>query len=325
MLQDNENYRRRLGRGISALLGGGPQAAEAIASGADAQLELRHVGVEQIERSPFQPRQDFDADSLNELAASIREHGVLQPLLVRELDGGFQLVAGERRWQAAKSAGLATVPCRVIDVIDKTACELALEENLKRKDLNDLEKAHAFRRYIDHFQCTVDELAKQLSMSRSTVSNILRLLDLPEPIQHAVQSGKISAGHARALLSLENLAQQLELCGRIQAEGLNVRQTEAAVKELLQPSQPASAEAAADSAGQGPAVAGTIPLPEEPDETSGGERTNHVRSLEEQLGNLLGVKVEIRLKTKDSGAIVVPFTSNAEFERILGRLRRAAA
>ncbi|MFO1092342.1 MAG: ParB/RepB/Spo0J family partition protein [Planctomycetaceae bacterium] len=232
MLQDNENYRRRLGRGISALLGGGPQAAEAIASGADAQLELRHVGVEQIERSPFQPRQDFDADSLNELAASIREHGVLQPLLVRELDGGFQLVAGERRWQAAKSAGLATVPCRVIDVIDKTACELALEENLKRKDLNDLEKAHAFRRYIDHFQCTVDELAKQLSMSRSTVSNILRLLDLPEPIQHAVQSGKISAGHARALLSLENLAQQLELCGRIQAEGLNVRQTEAAAKEL---------------------------------------------------------------------------------------------
>lgn len=323
MLQDNEAYRRRLGRGISALLGGAPPAAQEYAPPADAQLELRHVAVEQIERNPFQPRKDFDADGLTELAGSIREHGVLQPLLVREIDGGFQLVAGERRWQAAKKAGLTTVPCRVIDVVDKTACEVALEENLKRKDLGELEKACAFRQYLDHFQCSIEELARQLSLSRSNVSNVLRLLELPEPVKNAVQTGKISAGHARALLALEEVADQLALCGRIQAEGLSVRQTESAVKELLQ-----SRSAATAGGDTEPVAADTSPetlslTQEEP--AAGAERTNHVRSLEEQLGNLLGVKVEIRLKTRESGAIVVPFASNAEFERILSRLRRAAA
>jgi len=322
--QENELYRRRLGRGISALLGGAAPAPQETAP--ETNLELRHIGVDQIERNPFQPRKDFDADALTELAASIKEHGVLQPLLVRELDGGFQLVAGERRWQAAKKAGLTAVPCRVLDIIDKAACEVALEENLKRKDLTDLEKAAAFRRYIDHFQCTIEELAKQLSMSRPNVNNILRLLDLPEPVRAALQAGKITAGHARAILSLSELSDQLALCGRIQAEGLSVRQTEAAARQINNP-QPA-VETPAASGDEVAAVStesagpDTIPLPQA--ETS-DERTNHVHSLEEQLGGLLGVKVEIRLKSKDAGTIVVPFTSNDEFERILTRLRRAAA
>jgi ParB family chromosome partitioning protein len=320
---ENELYRRRLGRGISALLGGAAPAPQETAP--ETNLELRHIGVDQIERNPFQPRKDFDSDALTELAASIKEHGVLQPLLVRELDGGFQLVAGERRWQAAKKAGLTAVPCRVLDIIDKAACEVALEENLKRKDLTDLEKAAAFRRYIDHFQCTIEELAKQLSMSRPNVNNILRLLDLPEPVRAALQAGKITAGHARAILSLSELSDQLALCGRIQVEGLSVRQTEAAARQTNNP-QPAVETPAA----QGDEVAATtesagrdtIPLPQ-PEPTE--ERTNHVHSLEEQLGSLLGVKVEIRLKSKDAGSIVVPFASNDEFERILTRLRRAAA
>ena len=323
MLQDNEMYRRRLGRGISALLGGAAPASEETAP--EDALELRHIAVDAIERNPYQPRKAFDADGLTELAGSIKEHGVLQPLLVRELDGGFQLIAGERRWQAAKKAGLTTVPCRVLDIIDKAACEVALEENLKRKDLTDIEKAHAFKRYIDHFQCTIEELAKQLSMSRSNVNNILRLLDLPEPIRNALQAGKISTGHARAILSLDDVAEQLALCGRVQSEGLSVRQTEAAVrpKPVVEPAA-ATVEAAA-----GPVIANspdsapeTIPMTSDarPD-----DRTNHVASLEEQLGALLGVKVEIKLRTKDSGTILVPFASNDEFERILGRLRRSAA
>jgi len=323
VLQDNEMYRRRLGRGISALLGGAAPAAEETAP--EANLEMRYIGVERIERNPYQPRKDFDADSLTELAGSIKEHGVLQPLLVRELDGSFQLVAGERRWQAAKKAGLTAVPCRVIDVVDKTACEVALEENLKRRDLTDIEKAAAFRRYLDHFQCTIDELARQLSMSRSNVNNILRLLDLPEPVKSALQTGKISSGHARTLLSLDNVADQLALCGRIQSEGLSVRQTEAAVRQASQPQQAGETTAAGGVEAASPsseqAAPETIPMAAgAPD-----ERTNHVQSLEEQLGALLGVKVEIKLKTKDAGLIMVPFASNDEFERIVTRLRRAAA
>jgi ParB family chromosome partitioning protein len=313
-VQNPEPYRRRLGRGLSSLLGGGAAPASTEVE-STATLELRHIPIDGIDRNPHQPRKAFDGDALAELAGSIREHGVLQPLLVRELDNRFQLVAGERRWLAAQKAGLTVVPCRVMDVIDKTACEVALEENLKRKDLTDLEKAAAFRDYLMHFQCTIEELAKQLSLNRSTVSNLLRLLELPEPVKNALQAGKITAGHARALLSLERQADQLALCGRIQAEGLSVRETEAAVKQVETIAAPAD-----DGA--------TIPMAAAGAAASAGktdDRTNHVRSLEEQLGALLGTKVEIRLRTRTAGTIRIPFASNDEFERILQQLRRRAA
>lgn len=322
-LQNQENYRRRLGRGLSALLGGGA-APSSTEFASDEPLELRHIPVGAIDRNPHQPRKAFDAEALEELAGSIREHGVLQPLLVREIEHRFQLVAGERRWLAAQKAGLTNVPCRVIDVVDKTACEVALEENLKRKDLTDLEKAQAFRDYLAHFQCTIEELARQLSLNRSTVSNILRLLELPEPVKNALQSGRITAGHARALLSLEQEADQLALCGRIQAEGLSVRETEAAVKSLQ---APPAVEAGPDSVSSEPPSEGTIPISAAaaPGQPGSDGRTNHVRSLEEQLGGLLGVTVEIKLRSKEAGTIVIPFASNDEFERILQQLRRRAA
>lgn len=323
-----EAPRRRLGRGLSALLGGQAPAHE-IAEGTAAPAgegELRYISIHQVSRNPWQPRKEFEADALGELAASIKEHGVLQPLLVREIDGGYQLIAGERRWLAAQRAGVETVPCRVLDVIDKTACEFALEENLKRKDLSDLEKAHAFREYIAQFQCSIEELSKQLSMSRSAMSNILRLLDLSEPVRNALQTGKISSGHGRALLSLE-AADQLELCGRIQAEGLSVRQTEAAVKQMLGRAEtPAPVEAAAetpatptDAAAESPDVLSMESAQADP------HVTNHVRDLQEQLRELLGTPVEIRLNSKNSGQIVIPFAGNSEFERILGTLRSRAA
>jgi ParB family chromosome partitioning protein len=313
--------KRRLGRGLSALLGGSTPAAEETATQDDA--ELRNIPVQALARNPFQPRREFDAESLGELASSIKEHGVLQPLLVREVDGGYQVIAGERRWQASIRAGLTTVPCRIVDVIDKTACEYALEENLKRKDLGDLEKAQAFRDYLNAFGCTVEELAKQLSMNRSTVSNFLRLLDLAEPVRLALASAKITAGHARALLPLE-VADQLALCGRIQAESLSVRATEAAARKILgrgpaeKPAEAAGVEGPSES---DPAVISMADAAAQQDQ----ERTKHVASLEDQLRSLLGTQVQIKLTSKETGSIVIPFTSNDQFEHILRTLHRAAA
>lgn len=343
-----ENPRRRLGRGLTALLGSGPAYSESEPTAA----ELRNIPVDQITRNPFQPRKDFNTDELNELSDSIREHGVLQPLLVRELDGSYQLIAGERRWLASQRAGLTQVPCRVVDVIDQTAFEYALEENLKRKDLSDIEKAYAFREYLNHFSCSIEELGKQLSMSRSAVSNILRLLELPEPIRNAISAGKISSGHARSLLPLGE-ADQLALCGRIQAEQLSVRATEATVRQMLgrvkpeevaapvaeapAPEAAAPAEDAAAPVANGSAAPAFVhhdsqPAASEPPQVISfeqareeSERTPHLASLEEQLRNLLGTAVEIKLKSKDAGTILIPFTSNEEFERILRSLHRAAA
>jgi len=316
-IANSENYRRRLGRGLSSLLGGAAPAHNEAESG-EAQ-ELRHIPIDAIDRNPFQPRKQFDADGITELADSIAEHGILQPLLVRALDDRLQLVAGERRWMAARKAGLTTVPCRIVDVIDKTACEFALEENLKRRDLTDLEKAHAFRKYLDHFQCSIEELGRQLSMNRSTVSNLLRLLELPEPIQHALQAGKITAGHARAILSLTHEADQLVLSGRIQAESLSVRQAEAAAKELIKLAEQAPIPNGETAESE---PADTIAIDAASREA---DRTNHVRSLEEQLSMLLGAKVAIRLRSKESGEICIPFASNAEFERLLKVMRQRAA
>ncbi len=342
--------RRRLGRGLSAMLGSGPAFSES----EPAAAELRNIPVAEIARNPFQPRKDFNPEDLNELSDSIREHGVLQPILVREFDGAYQLIAGERRWLASQRAGLTHIPCRVVDVIDQTAFDYALEENLKRKDLSDIEKAQAFRQYLDHFHCSIEELGKQLSMSRSAVSNILRLLELTEPVRNALASGKISSGHARSLLPLPE-ADQLALCGRIQAEQLSVRQTEATVRQMLGREKPApvaeeqalisqpvvAQEAAqdyapvsqvytADSGAPDNCEIQTAPV-EAPHVLSmdqaraENDRTPHLASLEEQLRNLLGTSVEIKLKTKDSGTIMIPFSSNEEFERLLRSLHRAAA
>ena len=316
-----EMPRRRLGRGLSALLGGGGPAHEAVES--ELESDLRQLPTGQISRNPYQPRKEFEQEALSELAASIAEHGILQPLLVREFDGGFQLIAGERRWLAAQKVGLETVPCCVVDVIDKTACEFALEENLKRKDLSDLEKAQAFREYLQHFECSTEELAKQLSMSRSTVSNLMRLLDLPEPIRNLLQQGKISTGHARALLPLEE-ADQLALSGRIQAESLNVRQTEQEVRKVQGRAAVPPADSASNSDGDGRAEPGS-PLEVVSVPAIDPNVTNHVRDMEQQLRNALGAPVEIKLQSKDSGQIMIPFGSNEEFERILGLLREPAS
>ncbi len=313
--------RRRLGRGISALLGGA-SPAEALPADSDgtspslipipdrmSPQDANQIHVELIDRNPFQPRKDFNPESLNELVESIRQHGVLQPLLVRPCGTQYQLIAGERRWLAAQQAGLETVPCRVLELEDRAMCEAALEENLKRKDLNVLEKAQAFQDYLHRFSMTADDLARKLSMSRSSLCNFLRLLELSDFVKEALLAERVTYGHARAILSLPPDG-QIVLCQRIEAESLSVRQTESAVRELLKQQQDG---------------AETIPFTTAAEsKPSPAEVSNHVRSLEEQLQQLLGVPVAIKLSAKEKGKIVIPFSNNDDFERILRHLRRAA-
>ena len=311
-MDERVQIRRRLGRGLNALLGddvAGTDMPVSTGGGEPTapQGELRQMPVNSIERNPYQPRTEFEASSLRELSDSIQQHGVLQPLLVRALpNGGWQLIAGERRLMAAKQAGLATVPCRILELEEQQVCEVALEENLKRKDLNVLEKAQAFANYLQQFGRTIEELSKQLSLDRSTVSNLLRLLDLAEPVKQSLRSDKITGGHARALLSLST-EQQIVLCQKIESESLSVRATEAAVRELLAESKSNAETVAFD-----------------PQHKPKPTATHHVLSLQGQLRDLLGVPVEIKLRGKESGQILITFGSNDDFERVLRVLRRAA-
>jgi len=307
--------KRRLGRGLDALLGGKSQEATEAAPVAIAQpvpaavvssQPVTLLAVDKIRRNPFQPRSEFDEDSLNELAKSIGLHGVLQPVLVRKTEKGYQLIAGERRWLAAQRAGLKEVPCRVMVLADREVSEAAMEENLKRKDLNVLEKAQAFQDYVDRFGCTIEELGKRLSMDRSTVSNMLRLLELPEPVRRLLHEEKITGGHAKAMLPLEEV-DQLAVCERIQAESLSVRKTEQAVRSILR--------------GE---AADTIPIESAKKHKAAPERTSHVDSLEQQLRDALGLKVQIKLKTGESGQVTIDFGSNADFDRITRFIRKAA-
>lgn len=304
---NQEPARRRLGRGLNALLGTASMGGSDESSSAD----HTEISVELIERNPFQPRQDFDQSALNELVDSIRQHGVLQPILVRPAGDGYQLIAGERRLISAKKAGLRQVPCRVLNLTDQQVSEVALEENLKRQDLNVLEKAIAFQEYLKRFGCTIEDLARRLSFERSTVSNMLRLLELPDSVKTDLRSDKISAGHARAILALKNHDEQVALSQRVQKEGLSVRKTEEAVREFV-------------------ATKDADVVPFQPSEdgasASGGNKTSHVIGLQNQLRDWLGTNVEIKLsgKAKDKGKIVIDFASNDDFERIVGKLQRAA-
>src|SRR3954452_828595 len=214
--------KRRLGRGLEALLGRDEGGFE---PGSFDQSELAYLAVDQIDPNPFQPRRQFDPAEIAALADSLRQHGMLQPILVRSVHDRYQLIAGERRLRASLEAQLHEVPARVLDLDDQRVSELAMVENLQREDLNALEKATAFRDYLDTYGGTQEELAGRLGLDRSTVSNLLRLLELPSEIQDAVRVKRITQGHARALLGLDDASHQLEACQRIIAESLTVRQT----------------------------------------------------------------------------------------------------
>jgi ParB family transcriptional regulator, chromosome partitioning protein len=268
-----------LGRGLSALI-----------PGASDETGLVEVPVQAVAPNPRQPRQGFDEESLEGLARSIREVGVLQPVVVRRVNGGYELVAGERRVRAAKLAGLATVPALVRTTDDTESLREALIENIHRQDLSALEQAAAFQELQDDLGVTQEDLAERLGHSRSHVANTIRLLNLPPDVQRLLAEGSLTAGHARALLSLEDPEAQMSLGLRIAAEGLSVRQTEDLVRSFVV--HPAARTEAA-------------PKPVDP----------KLLQIEEALADALGARVRIQ-RARRKGRIVIDFGSKADLDRI---------
>ncbi|HHV58638.1 MAG TPA: ParB/RepB/Spo0J family partition protein [Firmicutes bacterium] len=223
-MTQKKDLRHGLGRGLAALL----PAVEA-----QGDEPVREVPVKEIRPNSFQPRRVFDEEKLAELAESVRAHGVLQPVVVRAVIGGFELVAGERRWRAAQLAGLERVPVVVRELSDAEMMEIALIENLQREDLNPLEEATAYQRLLQEFGLTQEELARRLGKSRSHIANIIRLLNLPAGVQEYVSRGTISMGHARALLALEDAELQNQVCRQVVTKNLSVRETENLIRSLL--------------------------------------------------------------------------------------------
>jgi ParB family chromosome partitioning protein len=210
--------RKALGKGLGALLPSVPAGAQ--------EKTFIEISVDQVVPNKYQPRTTFHEETLNELAQSIKSDGVIQPVIVRRSGSGYELIAGERRWRAAKKAGLKTIPAVVRDVSEFRTLEWALIENIQREDLNPIEEATAYSSLIQDFHLTQDELAQRVGKDRTTISNYLRLLKLPAEIKEKIQRGELTMGHARALISLEKAKDQLELANRIIAEQLNVRQVE---------------------------------------------------------------------------------------------------
>lgn len=290
--------KRRLGRGLDSLLGtdeGGfePSSLEA--------ADLVHLAVDRIDPNPFQPRRQFDPAEIAALADSIRQHGMLQPIIVRAAGDRFQLIAGERRLRASVEAQLAQIPARVMVLDDRKVSELAMVENLQREDLNALEKAHAFRDYLKRYGGTQEELSGRLGLDRSTLSNLIRLLELPEEVQSAVMTKAITQGHARALLGLSDPASMIAACTRVIEEGLTVRQTEALVATGIP--TPSRSRVRKD-----PSHAETPKAP-------------HVLELEESLKVRFGTPVAIRPRSRDRGQIVIDYNNQEEYERVIGLIQ----
>jgi ParB family chromosome partitioning protein len=302
---------RRLGRGLEALLGS-PMSLDVPGDAPAAVLPpgkgLVELSIYEIDRNPYQPRREIDEDELQQLAESIKEHGLLQPIVVRRVDDRYQIIAGERRLRAATKAGMEHVPAQVRDVDDRQMAELAIVENLQRKDLGPLEKAASFHQYLQTYRCTQEELAGRLKINRSTIANLIRLLELPEAVQKALREGKISQGHARALLPLGDEQEQIKFAKRIVKEDLSVREVESQVKQMIraedvEPLRVVSAE--------GEAV-----------ESESSERTPdpHLASLEMEFRAALGTQVEVRQTAEGRGRIVIHFGSHEEFERLRAQL-----
>jgi ParB family chromosome partitioning protein len=256
---------------------------------------VQRVALDRIRPCPLQPRKDFSPETLRELADSIREQGIVQPLIVRERDGHLELIAGERRWRAAQLLGLAEVPVILREADDRAVLELALIENLQRENLNPIEEAHGYAQLTEQFQLKQEEVATKVGKSRAAVANALRLLKLPPSLQASIREGRLSVGHAKVILGLASEQNQRLAAERILKEGLNVRQTEALVARF--------------QARESGTVSGPVP-------PTPLTRDTHVASLEDQLRERLGTKVHLRY-AQGKGALEITFFSDSELERIL--------
>jgi ParB family chromosome partitioning protein len=306
--------RPALGRGLGALLGGNPvltqpaptpgvvspapaPAPVAIAAAViDTRERVQRVPLDRIRPCPLQPRKDFSPEALRELADSIREQGIVQPLIVRERDGYFELIAGERRWRAAQLLQLPEAPIIVRQADDRAVLELALIENLQRENLNAIEEAHGYAQLAEQFQLTQEEISGKVGKSRAVVANALRLLKLPPPIQSFIREGRLSVGHAKVILGLTNEKDQKLVAERVIKEGLNVRQTEGLLAKLQKRAlRPAAAR---------------------PETVAAPAGDPHVALLEDRLREVFATKVQLHY-AEGKGTVEISFFSDKDLERIL--------
>jgi len=288
--------RKSLGRGLDALLG---QPGEIETK--NQKQGLTEIPIEQIGPGPFQPRKQIDESQLNELAQSIKAQGVIQPIVVREraiadshTGVRFEIIAGERRWRATQIAGLENIPAVVRTIADSEAVAVALIENIQRENLNPLEEANAFQRLIIEYEMSHQEVANSVGRARASITNALRLLDLPSSVQELVNKKMLTMGHARALLSIQDRGMQLEVANLIVEKGLSVREAEGLVRKIVDKKKPKQQKTAID-----------------PD----------IQRLEKDLTNRLGAKVSIKHKKSGGGTLSIKYSSSDELEGILSKIR----
>jgi ParB family transcriptional regulator, chromosome partitioning protein len=281
------NKNRGLGRGLGALI---PEI-----DSESNDMTTTEIDLNLILSNPYQPRHEFSAEKLTELADSIKSHGIIQPLVVRRINGKMQLIAGERRLRAAKLAGLTTVPVVIKDISEQNMMEIAIVENIQREDLSPIEEAEAYRRLMNEFYLTQDDIAKKVGKSRPAIANTLRLLNLPTEVQTDLSSGTLTMGHARALLALKTSEEQKAVWAQIQLKQLSVRETEELIRKLNEP----------------PVVSRETKIAK----TGTLQRDPNVMVVEEELQHALGTKVIIKGKGK-TGKIEIDYYSEDDFERI---------
>lgn len=285
-----------LGRGLDALISTREVQTEGSSS-------INEISIDKIKANPNQPRRDFDPASLKELADSIAEIGIVQPITLRAMeDGTYQIIAGERRWRASAIAGLQTIPAYIRTADDENVMEMALIENIQREDLNSLEIALAYQHLLEQYNLTQERLSERVGKNRTTITNYLRLLKLPAPIQVALQNREIDMGHTRALLTLDNPTLQIKLFNEIRKEGLSVRKVEEMVKALM--------EGESVKAGDRKIAPKGTRLPEE------------YNLLKDSLSKFFQTKVQLTCSDKGKGKITIPFANEEEMERIIGRFDR---
>jgi ParB family transcriptional regulator, chromosome partitioning protein len=301
MSKPTDNPRKALGKGLSALLPPRPRGAlptettiqQSVSTNSLSPLDPRTLPIGAIQPNPDQPREDFDPVKLEELAQSIRVNGIIQPITVTHYkQGTYLIIAGERRWRAAQLAGLEAIPVYVREAEPEQVLELALIENIQRADLNAVETAHAFRQLIERYGLSHDQVAERTGKDRSTVTNFLRLLKLAAPVLEALASGRIAVGHARTLLNLPHPDSQWAACQRIIDGGFSVRETEAYVKKLTEPSKPPADPPA--------------PTPIDP----------NIRAALDDIAMALGTKVRLVSRSESSGRLEIEYYSQEDLDRI---------
>jgi ParB family chromosome partitioning protein len=286
------NKNRGLGKGLGALL---PEIELECPNATPSEIDINAISP-----NPYQPRHDFSDEKLTELAESIKHHGIIQPLVVRQVEGKLQLIAGERRLRAAKLAGLTVVPVVVKELSEQNMMEVAIVENIQRENLNPIEEAEAYRRLMNEFYLTQDDIAKKVGKSRPAIANILRLLNLPVEVQTDLANGTLTMGHARALLALKTTQEQKTIWNQVQLQQLSVRETEELIKKL----------------NDSPNVSRETKLVK----AEHVKRDPNVLVIEEELQQTLGTKVTIKEKG-ETGKIEIDYYSTDDFERICEKLR----